>query len=427
VSLGASLSLPSAIPEGILASATPLKVAGPKRGPVAKRRFQKGSFSVMNGVAYTLYYEDVHYPDGSTVSRRARHTLGRIGSNGMSQRSARREHDAFMQEVNLKRGSAPPAVQGQTFADAVAAWRTDVSPQLSPSTVRQRESHLRHHIVPRFEKEAPHALTIPVLQQFATELRQRVSRKTVVQILVTIAGIQRYGSKNGMRSSVVSLKDLEVGRDGATARRPFFTKDQVAQIIAASKEPYQTMFMLAWCTGLRAGELLALTVADLDFSRRSITVNKSADDNTRKIGQTKTQTSTALLPMPSTLANALQVYLTNHWRDNPGKFLFPNRKGTHPLWRDNVVKYGLKPVLKKLNIPTKFAGLHAFRHGLATELADKSTPIPVMQQQMRHADVRTTLRVYAHVILQTQRDAMEAISIGTVPVMEQEQTASASK
>jgi integrase len=394
---------------------------------VAKRRFQKGSFSVVNGVAYTLYYEDVQQPDGSMISRRARHTLGRIGSNGMSQRSARREHDAFMQEVNLKRGSAPPAVKGQSFADAVAAWRTDISPQLSPSTVRQRESHLRHHIIPRFGEEAPHALTIPVLQQFATGLRQKVSRKTVVQVLVTISGIQKYASKNGIRAAVISLKDLEVGRDGATARRPFFTKEQAVSIIGLSKEPYQTMFLLDWCTGLRAGELLALTVEDLDFSSRSITVNKSADDNTRKVGQTKTQTSTAVLPMPSALATALQSYLEKHWRNNPARLLFPNKKGTHPLWRDNVVKYGLKPVLRKLKIPTKFAGLHAFRHGLATELADKSTPIPVLQQQMRHADVRTTLRVYAHVILQSQRDAMEAVSIGTVPVMEQEQAATASK
>jgi integrase len=117
----------------------------------------------------------------------------------------------------------------------------------------------------------------------------------------------------------------------------------------------------------------------------------------------------------------LQNYLEKHWRDNPTGLLFPNRWGTHPLWRDNVVKYGLKPVLERLGIPVKFAGLHAFRHGLATQLADRSTPIPVLQKQMRHADVRTTLRVYAHVIPQTQRDAMEDVSIGTVPVMEQEQ------
>jgi len=93
-----------------------------------------------------------------------------------------------------------------------------------------------------------------------------------------------------------------------------------------------------------------------------------------------------------------------------------NNRKVHVL-ADNVVKYGLKPVLKKLGLPTKDAGLHAFRHGLATELAERSAPIPVLQQQMRHADVRTTLRVYAHAIPQSQRDAMEGIPIGTnVPI-----------
>jgi hypothetical protein len=47
----------------------------------------------------------------------------------------------------------------------------------------------------------------------------------------------------------------------------------------------------------------------------------------------------------------------------------------------------------------------------------------MMQKQMRHADIRTTLRVYAHVIPQSQRDAMENISIGTVPLAEQKQAA----
>jgi len=51
--------------------------------------------------------------------------------------------------------------------------------------------------------------------------------------------------------------------------------------------------------------------------------------------------------------------------------------GDAPSLADNVVKYGLKPVLKELGLPTKFAGLHVFRHGLATELADRGAPIPV--------------------------------------------------
>jgi len=84
------------------------------------------------------------------------------------------------------------------------------------------------------------------------------------------------------------------------------------------------------------------------------------------------------------------------------------------------VKYGLKPVLKQLGIQAKDTGLHAFRHGLATELAEQAVPLTVLQQQMRHADIKTTLRIYAHAIPQTQRDVMErlkGLSIGTsVPI-----------
>jgi integrase len=83
--------------------------------------------------------------------------------------------------------------------------------------------------------------------------------------------------------------------------------------------------------------------------------------------------------------------------------------------RNNVVRSGLKPILRQLGIPDENVGLHAFRHGLATELAE-SEPITVLQAQMRHADVRTTLKVYAHVIPQSQRESMERIasrSIGT--------------
>jgi integrase len=83
------------------------------------------------------------------------------------------------------------------------------------------------------------------------------------------------------------------------------------------------------------------------------------------------------------------------------------------------VKYRLKPILKKFGIPSENVGLHAFRHGLATKLTDSSVPLPVLQSQMRHADVRTTLRIYSHVIQDSQRDAMETIakSIGTkVPI-----------
>jgi integrase len=160
---------------------------------------------------------------------------------------------------------------------------------------------------------------------------------------------------------------------------------------------------------MRAGEILALTVNDLDFANRTIRVNKSSDDRTREIRQPKTECSVANLPMPSALEEVLRNYTLRHRKPNSKGILFATRDGSRPRSRANVVRVGLRPVLRKLGIPP--AGLHAFRHGLATELAEASVPLTVLQNQLRHADVKTTLRVYSHVIPQTHRDAMESLSL----------------
>ena len=116
--------------------------------------FKKVVFK-QNGRAYTLFYEDVERPDGTTTTQRARHPIGDLSI--LSERAARREHDLFMAEVNRRRGSVPVTIEGETFRDAVDAWKKDVAPQLSPATVRQRESYLRTHGLPAFAKEALHA------------------------------------------------------------------------------------------------------------------------------------------------------------------------------------------------------------------------------------------------------------------------------
>jgi integrase len=117
---------------------------------------------------------------------------------------------------------------------------------------------------------------------------------------------------------------------------------------------------------------------DLDFGNKTIRVNKSADDNTREMRQPKTKASVALLPMPSALEATLRNYLL-HWKPNARGTLFATRNGERPRSRDNVVRVGLKPVLRKLGIRAENTGLHAFRHGLATEHADAAVPVPVLQ------------------------------------------------
>ncbi len=108
-----------------------------------RRRFQNGTFVIEGSRFYSVFYADAE--NGKTIRVKQR-----IGGEGMSERAARREHARIMEEVNRKRGSLAPVSRSQTFEEAVKIWRKAVAPNLSPATLRQRESYLRTHILPRF-------------------------------------------------------------------------------------------------------------------------------------------------------------------------------------------------------------------------------------------------------------------------------------
>jgi integrase len=68
---------------------------------------------------------------------------------------------------------------------------------------------------------------------------------------------------------------------------------------------------------MRAGELLGLRVADLDFDRSLIRRRKQADDRTRELRELKTRKSSLAIPMTGGTVAMLGDYLKNHWKDNP--------------------------------------------------------------------------------------------------------------
>jgi len=64
--------------------------------------------------------------------------------------------------------------------------------------------------------------------------------------------------------------------------------------------------------------------------------------------------------------------------------------------RSYVVKFGLKPIFQTLGIKTERVGLHAFRHGSGTALCERKANPATVQKILRHSDIRTPLKYYAH-------------------------------
>jgi integrase len=243
------------------------------------------------------------------------------------------------------------------------------------------------------------------LQCFSTELLAKLSRKTIINVMGTLFAVLAHARQCGMRVSDVSFRSIKLGGNRESTEAKYFKREQAYRIIRDARQPYRTMFSLAWATGFRAGELLGLRTVDLDFDRKIIQARTQADDRTRELRGLKTPKSRDAIPMTDDTIDLLQDYLKNYWRDNPQRLLFPNRQG-RPCKRANVVKFGLWPILRRLGLPTHRFGLHAFRHGLGTAMADTRVSPKVVQSILRHTDIKTTLRYYVHVDEDVQRDAL---------------------
>jgi integrase len=249
-------------------------------------------------------------------------------------------------------------------------------------------------------------LTVKKMQTFVTTLAsgQRTA-KTIENVLLTLSSILSSARKWGYKVPTVALSDLSLPRK-VKARPRVYSAEEMARIISASDEPLGTICFVLGSTGMRIGEVLALRIEDLDFQRKLIHVRHSVFAGT--LGTPKSEASMASLPMPLSLAVRLKDFLTSkHYRQNSQGLLFANRRG-RPFSANKLREKKLRPLLLSLGIP--LAGFHAFRHGVATTLIDQGASITTVGAQLRHSDPRITLELYAHVVPQSQRDAVEGLA-----------------
>jgi integrase len=157
-------------------------------------------------------------------------------------------------------------------------------------------------------------------------------------------------------------------------------------------------------TGMRAGEMLGLQWQDFDFDRGLLNIRRSAWNG--HVQTTKNKNSDAIIPLPSILSATLRTF-REQWRSNTEGFLFVTRNKRPPS-SNKVVEYGLWPVLDLLAIDR--CGLHAFRHTHTSLLIDTGATPKIAQAQLRHADPRVTLGIYAHVLGDAHREAVEKVA-----------------
>jgi integrase len=370
---------------------------------MARRRYQTGRIFTRGKNSRRVYVgrwrEDVVDADGTTRRVERSVVLGTV-TDLRTLKNAQRAFEPFLAKVNAVDYRPGKFAKIGEFANV---WEREVLAHKKPSSIKAAESHLRTYIRPWLGEVRMEEFTAQAQQNFVTRLSQRVSRKTVVNVLSTLSSMIGTAKKWDYLCRPVVMRELALPAEELRKRARFYGADDVRKIIAVAPQPYRTMFAIAAMTGLRVGEVVALQKDDLDFAHRLVHVQRSAWYG--RVQTLKSKSSRADVVMPEALLTLLGEYLAT-WKVNPEGFLFLNRNG-RPFAANKVVEYGLWPVLDKLKLPR--GGMHAFRHAHASLLMDVGAPATVTKEQMRHSDARITLAVYGHVIGDAQREAVDKV------------------
>ncbi len=158
------------------------------------------------------------------------------------------------------------------------------------------------------------------------------------------------------------------------------SKEEVKAILEAPKNiKHQAMLSLIYACGLRRGELLNLTLKDIQSDRNLLLIRQAKGKKDR------------VVPLSLKLIDLLRNYY-KLWK--PKTWLFEGQI-ENTRYSEKSLENVLKQSLAKVKI-TKKVSLHWLRHSYATHLLESGTDLRYIQELLGHNSSRTT-EIYTHV------------------------------
>lgn len=179
----------------------------------------------------------------------------------------------------------------------------------------------------------------------------------------------------------------------------YWVLDEFKEFMQHVDDPfYYTLFMTLYYSGMRKGEMLALTWADIDFDNNTIDINKTAYNRT--ITTPKTQSSIRVIYMPSHVMRLLkEMKLQRNPKTGYAVFGEYNSHVPTTTLDRKFHKYVEKAGVKKIR-------LHDFRHSHASYLINNGAIASLVAKRLGHSDVATTLNTYSHLYPSTEKEAV---------------------
>ncbi|EMF0064873.1 MAG: site-specific integrase [Enterococcus hirae] len=304
-----------------------------------------------------------------------------------------------------------------TFEDVYKLWKESYERTVTPNTFIRVKSLFKKQILPVFGALRIEHIKPAYCQKVVNDWYEKYATFGALKAYTT--KVFNYAQKleivtdNPMK--IIDTPRKKVAED----RIKFYEKDTLIKFLETVEKihPYHvfTFFRLVAFSGLRKGEMLALTWNEIDFSKSEITVRRTITKNSKGelvLGKTtKTKSSKRTLSIDNKTMMVLKKWFMLQKEEffkrgiplNKEQLLFTTEKNgivaptTPNRWLEKICnEYGFENIK-----------IHGFRHthcSLLFESAmeqsqdgDISQWLKVIQERMGHSNIQTTLNIYNHV------------------------------
>jgi len=292
------------------------------------------------------------------------------------------------------------------FTELAGEWLSQVAAiELKPSGYRSYEAICRNHLVPAFGQIPLEDVTPSLVQAYvADKVAGGLSPRTVTNHVQVLRRLMRYAVECGYVAADPTTSVMTPRVEAPSTRLRYLTPEQVRTLIEKTPASGRVLVVTAALTGLRKGELLALTFGDIDVEQRTIRVSKTMRNGI--VTSPKTPWSTGSVPIPRSLVPLLQERRKK--APDPEGLVFCRRDGS-PL-PDHLPNRILTKALAAAGLP-EVTWHEATRHSWVVAHLAAGTDIPTLQRLGRWKSADVLLSTYAHMLPAAGGDAARRVDL----------------
>jgi len=320
--------------------------------------------------------------------------------------------------ADIARGSWIDPTSGKISFRAFAEDWLKTKVDVSPRTLINIEGGLTNHALPFFGDMHMNVIRPADARRFVTGLIEAgLAPSTVKGIYRTTAQVFQQAVDDSLiaKSPCVGVR---LPSERKQEEMYFLTAAQVRDLAESIGDRYQALVYMAAYTGLRAGELHALTKDAVDLRAGTITVQGAASEvrGELRFGPTKTGNK-RLVAVPRSLAAMLREHLKRFPSDEG--FVFLTREG-RPIRHRNFYRRHFRPAVDKAHhaalaearepeaIPLGLR-FHDLRHTCAALLIANGRHMEEVKDHLGHSSIRVTSDRYGHLFPSARKALAESL------------------